>query len=162
MAQDRWEAGRVPEDEEVGPLVAWKPLRPMATLLVASTVAGCTGVVAGCTGMTARTTEAVALAQEFEQAVHDGRPAEACALLAPETRSELEESGRMACGPALAQEQLPVGGPVRGTDVYGRQAIVTLSGDTLFLSRFDAGWRVVAAGCVPEPDKPYQCTVKGG
>ncbi|MEU2431655.1 hypothetical protein ABZ611_19425 [Streptomyces sp. NPDC007861] len=127
----------------------------MSTLLVAGTVGGCGSV-------TARTDEAAALAERFEQAAHGGRPAVACALLAPETRSELEESGRMACGSALAQEQLPRGGRVRGVEVYGRQALVALTGDTLFLSRFDSGWRVVAAGCTPEPDGPYQCTVKGG
>ncbi|MFE5620542.1 hypothetical protein ACFQ8S_00475 [Streptomyces virginiae] len=32
-------------------------------------------------------------------------------------------------------------------DVYGRQAMVRLSGDTLFLPQFGKGWKVVAAGC---------------
>ena len=37
-----------------------------------------------------------------------------------------------------------------------------LDKDTLFLARFDQGWRVTAAGCTPHGDLPYDCTVKGG
>ena len=32
----------------------------------------------------------------------------------------------------------------------------------LFLSQFPDGWKVVAAGCIPQPGRPYQCTVEGG
>ncbi|MFC9399308.1 hypothetical protein [Streptomyces sp. NPDC057027] len=103
-------------------------------------------------------------ARAFEAALSGARFAQACALLAPETRQEV--MGNAAdCGHALAQEQLPVAGR-SGTDaavqVYGRQAMVRLTGDTLFLSQFDAGWKVVAAGCTPRPDQPYDCQVKGG
>ncbi|MFE5491394.1 hypothetical protein ACFQ7Z_15815 [Streptomyces virginiae] len=47
-------------------------------------------------------------------------------------------------------------------DVYGWQAMVRLSGDTLFLSQFGKGRKVVAAGCTPRPDLPFDCQVKGG
>ncbi|MFD7444859.1 hypothetical protein [Streptomyces sp. NPDC059909] len=119
------------------------------------------GTISGCGGATARNGEAAALAEEFERALHGGDTTAACTLLAPETHSELEESQRMKCSAALAREQLPEGGPVQHVDVYGRQALVVLRGDTLFLSRFGDGWRVVAAGCEAEPGKPYQCTIKG-
>jgi hypothetical protein len=49
-------------------------------------------------------------------------------------------------------------------DVFGHDAIVRFSGDTVFLARFPEGWRVTAAGCQPGPSdqKPYDCTVSGG
>jgi hypothetical protein len=35
--------------------------------------------------------------------------------------------------------------------------------DRLFLSRYDVGWRVVAAGCSPTTtDRPYDCSVTAG
>lgn len=73
----------------------------------------------------------------------------------------MEDSGQKPCAAALGEEQLPAEGAVRAVEVYGRQAMVTLERDTLFLSQFPGGWRVVAAGCVPNTDKPYRCQVKG-
>lgn len=119
------------------------------------------GLLSGCGGSGARGTDASGAAEAFERAVTNGKATEACALLAPGTRDELEDDGRMTCPAALGEEQLPEGGAVRNVDVYGRQAMVTLQGDTLFLSQFRGGWRVVAAGCVPESGKPYKCQVKG-
>ncbi|MFC9847973.1 hypothetical protein ACFWFF_12495 [Streptomyces sp. NPDC060223] len=118
-------------------------------------------VLSGCGGTGARGADATTAVEAFERAVTSGRALAACALLAPETRDELEDSGRMTCVAALGEEQLPEGGPVRSVDVYGRQAMVTLRNDTLFLSQFPGGWRVVAAGCEPERDRPYKCQVKG-
>jgi hypothetical protein len=120
------------------------------------------GVVSGCGGAQARGADASALGEKFEGAVHTGDAEAACALLAPQTRSELEDSARLRCAAALKEEQLPEGGAVRSTAVYGQQAMVALQGDTLFLSLFPGGWRVVAAGCVPDAGSPYQCQVKGG
>ena len=55
-----------------------------------------------------------------------------------------------------------MGGAVRRTDVYGNQARAVLSSDTLFLSHFTSGWKVVAAGCEPRSEEPYECRIKGG
>ncbi|MEU2072288.1 hypothetical protein [Streptomyces anulatus] len=85
-----------------------------------------------------------------------------CASLAPDTRSELMDSEKTSCAGAVTAEELPPGGSVRTVDVYGRQARVVLASDTLFLSQFPGGWKIVAAGCTPQPGRPYQCTVKGG
>ncbi|MGA5504006.1 hypothetical protein [Streptomyces umbrinus] len=71
----------------------------------------------------------------------------------------MEELGLSAASPraqALREEPLPVGGAVRRTDVYGSQARAVLSADTLFLSHFTSGWKVVAAGCEPRSQEPYQ------
>ncbi|HET6858812.1 MAG TPA: hypothetical protein VFH94_17195, partial [Streptomyces sp.] len=110
-----------------------------------------------------RSEDASALATGFEQSLAVGDPAAACSALAPETLGELESTAKRRCAAALPAEQLPVGGPVREVDVYGRQARVVLRGDTLFLSQFADGWKVVAAGCLPQraSGKPYECAVKG-
>jgi hypothetical protein len=132
-------------------------MMPMVLPLLFALVA-----VSGCGGAGTRGADASARAEEFERTLHGGRISAACALLTPQTRIELEDSGHMKCAAALEEEQLPDGGAVRDTAVYGQQAMVTLHGDTLFLSHFPGGWRVVAAGCVPEAGKPYQCQLKGG
>ncbi|MEU5576193.1 hypothetical protein ABZ791_03245 [Streptomyces huasconensis] len=64
-----------------------------------------------------------------------------CAAPAPGTRDELEHSSELPCPEA----SLPL------TDR-----------DTLFLSSFPGGWKAIAAGCTPRPEKPYQCRIKGG
>jgi hypothetical protein len=51
---------------------------------------------------------------------------------------------------------------VTGTDVYGQWAKVRLDDDTVFLAVFSDGWKVVAAGCQPQGDRPYDCTLQGG
>lgn len=100
-------------------------------------------------------------AAAFEQAwqTHDARAV--CAALAPGTRSELESEEQAACPEAVDGVSLPVGGQVRSVNVHGRQARAVLASDTLFLSLFPGGWKVVAAGCSRRPDKPYSCELKG-
>ncbi len=86
----------------------------------------------------------------------------ACALLAPETRSELEAAAMRRCADALAGEKLPAPGAIDRVDVFGGMAQVSYRGETLFLARFADGWRLLAAGCTPQAPKPYNCTVHGG
>ncbi|MFD5574427.1 hypothetical protein [Streptomyces cadmiisoli] len=119
------------------------------------------GLTGGCAGLSARGADAAAAAEAFESAVRGGDHAAACFLLAPQTRSELMESRGAGCAAALGEARLPAPGARRGVQVYGRQAMVTFEADTLFLSQFPGSWRVVAAGCVPEPGEPYNCRVKG-
>ncbi|MFB8079979.1 hypothetical protein [Streptomyces sp. NPDC056013] len=98
----------------------------------------------------------------FEASLSTGDYREACALLAPESRRQLQEDERQPCERALPSQELPSAGDVRGVDVYGRQALLRLRGETLFLSQFDEGWRVTAAGCEPNPgDAPCRCALKG-
>ncbi|MFC8270646.1 hypothetical protein ACFUIZ_33780 [Streptomyces cinereoruber] len=117
---------------------------------------------AGCAGGGERAAGAPAAAIGFERALERDDPKAVCVTLAPGTRDELEESERAPCHVGIDAEELSPGGPVRTVDVYGNQARVVLESDTLFLSRFPDGWKVVAAGCEPEPGSPYRCTVKGG
>jgi hypothetical protein len=117
--------------------------------------------VSGCSGQgSVEDGLAAATAERFAQEVTSD-PEAACALLAPRTRMDLEET-RGPCAQSLPQQDLPEGGRSREAEVYGKDAVVHLEKDTLFLARFDTGWRVTAAGCTPAGDQPYDCDVKGG
>ncbi|MCX5613390.1 hypothetical protein OHB39_38675 [Streptomyces sp. NBC_00047] len=131
---------------------------PVLTLLAAAAVA----VLCGCGAPAPRLDAARQVGAAFEQALADADYPRACALLAPQTRQQLEDDESKPCGLALQGQDLPTAGEVQGTQVYGRQALLRLREDTLFLSQFDDGWKVVAAGCTPEADKPYRCSLKGG
>lgn len=101
-------------------------------------------------------------AAAFQDAVAAQDWAQACALLAPETRSELESAAKKPCDGALAEEDLPAAGAPDGVDVFGTMAEVRYQGETLFLTRFADGWRMFAAGCTPQQPKPYDCVLHGG
>lgn len=108
--------------------------------------------------------EAADAARRFVSAAAS-RPDAACALLAPDTVAELERSAEKPCAEALPEEELPSRTSVAGVEVAGHAAQVRLDGQVVFLSLFDAGWRVVAAGCTreePDPSRPYTCLVEGG
>ena len=83
-------------------------------------------------------------------------------MLAPETAAEIVQSAQKDCAEAILDQNLPRPGSVTGDDVYGQWARVRLSDDTVFLAMFAGGWRVVAAGCSPRGERPYDCTVAGG
>jgi hypothetical protein len=87
-----------------------------------------------------------------------GDPAVRCAVLAPAALASLERDGPCT---ATVGESAPSGGQVLQTSVWGDEAQVRLSRDTLFLTRTGAGWRVVAAGCTPNGDLPYVCRLEG-
>jgi hypothetical protein len=102
-----------------------------------------------------------ATAEAFFDALARGDGGAACALLAPEALSSLEQSADQPCEQALPDEQLPVA-QVRRVQVYGQSAFVELDTDAAFLGRFPAGWRVMAAGCEERQDRPYDCQVEVG
>jgi hypothetical protein len=82
-----------------------------------------------------------------------------CALLAPATVAALEHDESAPCPAALGQVDLP-GGQVVSSAVWGDNAQVRLTGDTLFLTRTEAGWKVAAAGCTPQGEAPYLCRLE--
>lgn len=116
-------------------------------------------VVSGCTSSSAPTVEDVA--QQFYQAFSAGDGASACDLLAPKTRQEVEESGGTSCATVLLGKALPDVGTARDATVFGDQAQIRFDGDTTFLAEYPDGWKVVAAGCTPNAELPYDCLVKG-
>lgn len=137
--------------------------RPRTRALRAALGAGAAALLlAGCGASASRVSGARTAGEEFVRVTASGDYEAGCRLLAPDTRDALEQQGHQECGPALGAEDLPKAGAVRATEVHGRQALLRLDGDTLFLSLFHGGWKVVAAGCTPQGEQPYQCELKGG
>jgi hypothetical protein len=119
----------------------------------------CLTVLAGCAGSQDDTVREVA--EGFHDAVAAGDGAAACAVLAPTTRDELEQSTGKECRAAILEEDLPDVTGDGDPDVFGSMAEVAYAGDTVFLTRLPDGWRVLAAGCTPQPVGPHECLVKG-
>jgi hypothetical protein len=108
-----------------------------------------------------RADAAAAVAVRMLDTASGGDGASACALLAPATVAELERSADVACAEAIVRQNLPAPGTVTDRAVYGQWAQIHLSDDTVFLGMFPGGWRVVAAGCTADGDRPYRCTLQG-
>lgn len=118
--------------------------------------------LAGCADTGNREASAGATATRLLTAVAADDGVAACSVLAPDTAAELEQTAGEPCDQAVLDEDLPAPAAVEGTDVYGQWAQVRLGDDTVFLATFPGGWRVVAAGCTPRADRPYDCTLQGG
>jgi hypothetical protein len=115
----------------------------------------------GCAGVGDREDAAGSVAVRMLTAVASDDGPAACATLAPETLAELEQSAGTACAEAILDQDLPEPGAVEQSRVYGQWAQVRLTGDTVFLAVFPGGWRVVAAGCTPRGERPYDCELQG-
>lgn len=114
-------------------------------------------VLAGCAAEDDRSA-ASDVATRFLSAAADGDTETACALLTPRTREDLVTSDG-SCTESLPVEELT--GTVSGSDTWSEWAKVDTDGGTLFLTEFESGWLVSAAGCQPEQDAPYRCLVGG-
>jgi ketosteroid isomerase-like protein len=134
--------------------------------LLAAVTAGCGaavgGALSGCGAVSVREQAAAEVAQRFVDAVARGDGDAACAVLAPDTVAALEDAAGGGCAEAVLDEDIAAPGPVEVSDVYGQWARVVLPGDTLFLAVFRGGWRIVAAGCRPAGEGPYDCALQGG
>jgi hypothetical protein len=118
-------------------------------------VLGCgVALVAGCAALQQPDVEQVVAA------FATGDPAARCALLAPATLVALERSASTSCARVVAG-LAPSGGQVLRTSVWGDGAQVETAEDTVFLIRTSGGWKIAAAGCAPNGDAPYICTVDG-
>jgi hypothetical protein len=96
-------------------------------------------------------------ASRFYAALADQDGERACALLAPAAAESLQ-TGSRTCATAVDDLDLP-GGQVLRAEVWGDEARVRLTRDTVFLHRFPEGWRVRGAGCTSRGDLPYDCEV---
>ena len=112
--------------------------------------------VSGCSS--AERPEVERVAAQFEDASGDAQAR--CDLLMPQTLEQLEEQLEKPCAEGIGDVPLE-GGEVEQVDVWGGDAQVRLSGDTVFLTQTDTGWRVAAAVCTPRPEGPYDCEVEG-
>jgi hypothetical protein len=119
-------------------------------------VAGACVVLTGCSSMQQPEVERVAAT--FEDPGAD--PQTRCDLLAPATLAAFEEDESTSCTEAI--EEVPLGGgDIESVEIWGGDAQVRLSGDTLFLTETRAGWRVIAAACESRGEAPYDCGVEG-
>lgn len=100
------------------------------------------------------------VAQRFMAAVERADGGLACSLLTPDAAGSVG-SGEQTCADAFGDLDLPRGGSVRGTEVWSDEAQVRTGVDTLFLTNLRGGWKVAAAGCSPQPPRPYDCEVQG-
>jgi hypothetical protein len=119
-------------------------------------------LTAGCADSRPRRDAVADTAVLLLTAARDGDGTAACAVLAPDTVSALEQSANASCAAAIVDEDLPEPGTARHVRVYGQWAQVVLDDDTVFLAAFPGGWRVVAAGCQPGAERPYDCVLQGG
>ena len=117
-------------------------------------------LLAGCGGAADRAPTQAALA--FARATTAKNGAAACALLSPTVAEAVARSAAASCATAVLQEDLPTSATAVRTQVFGHQAFVVTATDTVFLSDFPQGWKVIAAGCRPQGEKPYDCLVSGG
>jgi hypothetical protein len=117
------------------------------------------GAVSGCGASSA---PAAGVGARFYRAVNAADWVAACRLLAPETKAQIEQSAGTACPAALADEELPNPGPMGTSVSFGTMTQVRFGQDTVFLARFQSGWKVMAAGCSPVPGHPYACRLQGG
>jgi hypothetical protein len=122
--------------------------------------------LAGCADSGPRRDAAADTALRLLTAVHDKDGASACATLAPDTASQVEQSAGSSCPEAILDEDLPDPGEVTTVHIYGQWAQVVLAepdaDGTVFLAVLPGGWRVVAAGCRSRGERPYDCAVEGG
>ena len=128
---------------------------------MAAWIFGASGLVLALSGCTpSQQDDAARAADDFVAAVTDEQAEAACALLAPATVEELEQSSGGACAETVLDEAVAAGHRV-GVSTFGTMSQVRYTGDVLFLARFDDGWRVVAAGCTERRDAPYSCEIEG-
>ena len=119
-------------------------------------------LVTSCSTLGPDTTAAAGVAASFHRAIQDGDGNAACALLAPATVEDLEDTSGQSCPEAILGQHLPDAQQVQDTAAFGRAAQVLMDGDAVFLAVFDDRWLVTAAGCTARSDRPYDCTLKGG
>jgi hypothetical protein len=129
---------------------------PARTGRAVALVGGLTLLLAGCSS--AQQPEVEDVARTFEDP--SGDPGARCDLLVPATLAAFEEDRSAACTDAIEGLSLE-GGAITSVEIWGGDAQVRMSGDTLFLTETSAGWRVAAAGCQAQGEAPYDCEVEG-
>jgi hypothetical protein len=97
----------------------------------------------------------------FHQAIQQGDGQQACDLLMPSVRQSLEAGGN-ECPTAVLHQDVPDAHGPGTASAFGMNAQVRLAGDVVFLSDASGRWLVIAAGCEPQPGRPYQCQISGG
>jgi hypothetical protein len=132
-------------------------LARMRTRTCAGVVLACVATLVGCASQSGRH-DASDVAERFLAAASSGDAEAACALMTPQTRADLATADG-SCARSLPADRL--GGAVTDADTWSDWARVNTDDGTLFLTEFESGWLVDAAGCEPNGDAPYRCVVGG-
>jgi hypothetical protein len=127
-----------------------------ANLIRVVAVSGLAALLGGCAS--AQEPEVTRVATAFENP--SGNAESRCDQLAPATLKAFEKDQTSPCSDAVSQLSLD-GGSVTSVQIWGGDAQVRMSGDTVFLTETDAGWRVTAASCKSQGEAPYDCEVEG-
>lgn len=114
-------------------------------------------LVTACGG--AQDADVARAASGLVEAVDRRDGAGACALLAPPVRTELEDTSGSPCAEAVLEEDVGAPSDTTEVEVFDTMARAVVGSESLFLSRFDGRWLVVAAACDPVAGKPYDCAV---
>jgi hypothetical protein len=128
----------------------------VCALLLVAAAAGC--------GTSDDRDQARGVVVRFLHALEEGRGAAACTDLSRATVAQLESQSGQRCARAVTRLDLG-GGEVTATEVFVTNARVGLSsGESAYLGRERAGWRISAVGCRPERgkprDRPLECEVE--
>lgn len=115
-------------------------------------------LLVGCANQTDQR-DASSVASRFLDATGHSDTQAACALLIPQVREDILVSDGQPCEEALPVDRLR--GTVTDAAVWSDWARVNTDGGSVFLTEFDSGWLVTAAGCQPHGDAPYLCVVGG-
>jgi len=122
-------------------------------------VAAVCALVAGC-GAPGGEDDVAAAARQWLAAAEADDAARLCQLLTP-AAAQSAATGEETCEQAVGDLDLPGGGSVGRVELWSDEAQVRAGTETLFLVRLSDGWRVNAAGCTPQDDRPYDCDVEG-
>ena len=132
-----------------------------APLAVASVAVAALGA-AGCGQSDDRDTVR-ATTQRFLAAYEADEGATACAALSQDTRKELESQESKPCPEAIGQVELKPGAVTRVHVTLTSAKVDLATGESLFFSEQQAGWRISALGCKPQgkpTDIPFDCELQ--
>ncbi len=96
-------------------------------------------------------------------AVAAGDGEKACRQLTQSTAEKLEDEEKAPRAEAVTDVDLSEPAPAATATVYMTSARIKLrTGEVAFLDETEAGWRVSAAGCEPQPgeERPYDCELE--
>jgi len=111
---------------------------------------------AGCANETGEQ-DASRVAAQFLDAASRGDGETACMLLTPMVQADLAVSEGQPCPESLPMDRLH--GTVGRANVWSNWAEVSTNQGSVFLTEFEGGWLITAAGCRPNGDAPDLCVV---
>jgi hypothetical protein len=131
-------------------------VRGVLVLLIALTAVA---AASGC-GTSADRREVRAVVERFDAAIERGDGQAACEQLTEGAASELESAERKPCEEAILSLELDPS-PAAVVEVHVVSASAELAGGgTTFLDETSQGWKISAVGCVPRPERPYDCELE--